>query len=75
MEFFSASEPLVQPNLFCVQLKAFQSRYLTIMATASDLGEGVSVKLNVAEITWMIVEWVLVIHCLVKSIGSSLISG
>lgn len=45
------------------------------MATASDLGEGVSRKPNVSEIIWMIVEWVLVIYCLVKSVGSSLISG
>lgn len=72
---FSASEPLDQPNLFCVQFKAFQSRYPTIVVTASDLGEGVSFKLNVAEIIWMIVEWVLVMYCLVKSVGSSLISG
>lgn len=39
------------------------------MARASDLGEGVSVKVNIAEIVWMLVEWALVIHCLVKALG------
>lgn len=44
------------------------------MATALYVGEGFSLKLNVAEVIWMIVKWVLVVYFLVKSVESSLIS-